>query len=127
GKRFGLFPAASIGWVASEESFFKEKLSFIDYLKFRYSYGVVGKDNLGSQRFYYLPDRYSFTGGYFFGTTRTMSPGAREASLGNPDVTWEKSKKQNYAIEFMTFNQMLSVTFDYFIENRTDILITRRN
>ena len=126
GKRFGTFPAVSVGWIPSEENFFKENISVVDYLKFRYSYGVVGKDNLGWQRFFYLPDRYSFTGGYFFGDSRTMWPGAREASLGNPDVTWEKSRKQNYAVELRTFNQMLSLTFDYFIENRSDILITRR-
>jgi TonB-linked SusC/RagA family outer membrane protein len=127
GKRFGLFPAVSAGWIISEESFFKDNISFIDYLKLRFSFGVVGKDNLGWNRFYYLPDRYSFTGGYFFGNSRSISPGAREASLGNPDVTWEKSKKQNYAIELRSFNQMLGITFEYFTENRTDILITRRS
>ena len=127
GKRFGLFPAASAGWIVSEESFFKDNISIIDYLKFRASYGIVGKDNLGWNRFYYLPDRYSFTGGYFFGNSRSMSPGAREASLGNPDVTWEKSRKQNYGVEMRALNQMLGITFEYFIEHRRDILLTRRS
>jgi hypothetical protein len=121
GKRFGLFPAASAGWIVSEESFFKDNISIIDYLKFRASYGIVGKDNLGWNRFYYLPDRYSFTGGYFFGNSRSMSPGAREASLGNPDVTWEKSRKQNYGVEMRALNQMLGITFEYFIEHRRDM------
>ena len=123
-KRFGLFPAVSGGWIVSEEPFFSDNITIIDYLKLRASYGVVGKDNLGWNRFYYLPDRYSFTGGYFFGDTRSISPGARESSLGNPDVTWEKSKKQNYAIELRAFNQKLGVTFEYFTEHRHDILLT---
>ena len=126
-KRFGLFPAVSGGWIVSEEPFFSDNITIIDYLKLRASYGVVGKDNLGWNRFYYLPDRYSFTGGYFFGDTRSISPGARESSLGNPDVTWEKSKKQNYAIELRAFNQKLGVTFEYFTEHRHDILLTRRS
>jgi TonB-linked SusC/RagA family outer membrane protein len=127
GKRFGLFPAVSFGWVASEERFFKEKAPFINYLKFRYSYGTVGKDNLGNSRFYYLPDRYAFTGGYFFGTSTSIFPGARETSLGNPDVGWEVAKKQNYAVELSVLDQKLSLAFDYFTERRTDILITRRS
>lgn len=126
GKRFGLFPAVSVGWVASEEAFFKTSFSFIDYLKFRYSFGMVGQDNLGSQRFYYLPDRYAFTGGYFWGTSTTMSPGARESSLGNPDVGWEVARKQNAAVEIKTLKQRLSIVAEYFTENRTDILINRR-
>jgi TonB-linked SusC/RagA family outer membrane protein len=127
GKRFGLFPAVSFGWVASEERLFKEKMPFINYLKFRYSYGTVGKDNLGSERFYYLPDRYAFTGGYFFGTSTSISPGARESSLGNPDVGWEVAEKQNYAVELSVLNQKLRLAFDYFTEHRRDILINRRS
>ena len=125
-NRFGLFPAVSAGWVASEEPFVKSSLPFLDYLKFRVSYGTVGKDNLGSQRFYYLPDRYAFSGGYYFGTTTSQSPGAREASLGNPDVGWEVAEKQNYAVELKTFKQKLNLTFEYFKEHRTGILINRR-
>ncbi len=127
GNRFGLFPAVSVGWVASEEKFVSENLSFLNYLKFRFSYGTVGKDNLGSQRFYYLPDRYAFTGGYYFGTTTSREPGARETSLGNPDVGWEVAEKINYAVELKTFKQKLSMSFEYFTEHRTDILIDRRS
>jgi TonB-linked SusC/RagA family outer membrane protein len=127
GKRFGLFPAVSAGWVISEERFIKEKLPFINYLKLRYSYGTVGKDNLGSARFYYLPDQYAFTGGYFFGTTTSMFPGARETSLGNPNIGWEVSKKQNYAVELSVLDQQLRLSFDYFTEKRTDILINARS
>lgn len=127
GYRFGLFPAVSVGWVATEEPFFQKNLSFLDYFKIRYSYGTVGKDNLGSQRFYYLPDRYAFTGGYFWGTSTSMSPGARESALGNPEVGWEIAKKQNAAVEIRTLKQKLSLVFEYFTENRTDILLSRRS
>jgi TonB-linked SusC/RagA family outer membrane protein len=127
GKRFGLFPAVSAGWIASEENFFRNNIKFIDYLKFRYSYGTVGKDNLGETRFYYLPDRYQYTGGYYFGSTTSVSPGVREMVLGNPDVGWEIAKKQNFAMEISSLQQKLSLTFEYFNEHRSNILIERRS
>ncbi|GAB1416061.1 TonB-dependent receptor [Paludibacter sp.] len=126
-KRFGLFPAVSVGWVASEENFFKENIDLINYLKFRYSYGTVGKDNLGALRFYYLPDRYGFVPGYYFGGTTSVSPGAKELTLGNPDVGWEIAEKQNLAMEMTLFKQQLNFTVEYFNEYRSNILINRRS
>ena len=57
GKRFGAFPAGSIGYILSEEAFMK-KQKVVDYLKFRASVGLVGNDNLGNNRFLFLPDSY---------------------------------------------------------------------
>lgn len=102
GKRYGLFPAGSIGWIVSEESFFKPLKKVINYFKVRASVGMVGNDNNGNNRFLYLPDAYILNDdGYFFGTNAgNKKPGAYEASKSNADVTWEKSVKQNYGIDF---------------------------
>lgn len=127
GKRFGLFPAASVGWVASEEDFFKNNVNFIDYLKFRYSYGTVGKDNLGALRFYYLDDRYQYGNGYWFGNTTSVSTGASELTLGNPNVSWEVAQKQNLAMEITLLKQQLDLTVEIFKEYRSNILIDTRS
>lgn len=126
GKRYGVFPAVSCGWVISEESFMKD-ISFLDYLKVRASYGVVGNDLSGKSRFFYLPDSYNpNSGGYNFGTNVSSNqPIATEQQLGNKYVSWEKAHKQNYGIDFSFFNSGLSGSFDYFIEKRSDILTTR--
>lgn len=118
GKRYGLFPAGSIGWIVSEESFFKPLKKVINYFKVRASVGMVGNDNNGNNRFLYLPDAYILNDdGYFFGTNAgNKKPGAYEASKSNADVTWEKSVKQNYGIDFSILNEKLNISLDYFKE-----------
>lgn len=113
GKRYGLFPAGSIGWIVSEESFFKPLKKVINYFKVRASVGMVGNDNNGNNRFLYLPDAYILNDdGYFFGTNAgNKKPGAYEASKSNADVTWEKSVKQNYGIDFSILNEKLNISF----------------
>lgn len=127
GKRYGTFPAFSAGWILSEEGFMKGQ-SVINYLKLRASYGIVGNDLMNTtSRFFYLPDAYNpSTGGYNFGTNvSTSQPGAIEKQLGNALVSWEKAGKQNYGVDFSILKERLSGSFDYFIENRNDILTTR--
>lgn len=125
GKRYGVFPAFSLGWVVSEEKFIKDHAKFIDFLKLRSSYGIVGNDILQNYRFLYLPDSYSASSGnYNFGVDTSSSyPGAAEQLLGNPNLTWEKSTKQNYGIDLKVLDQRLSVSADLFFEKRKDILI----
>lgn len=128
GRRFGVFPAGSVGWIVSEEKFFKPLRPVVDYLKFRVSYGKVGNDiTRDNSRFLYLPDTYNISSGsYSFGTTtNTKILGASEGKIGNPNVTWETAFKQNYGIDMKLFKNNLSINFDYFIEHRRDILISR--
>lgn len=126
GNRFGLFPAVSLGWIVTEESFMKN-IHFLDYLKIRGSYGIVGNDRLGSNRFLYLPDSWNYsTGGYNFGIDNPVDrQGAIELQLGNPNVTWETATKKNIGFDASFFNARLSTSIDYFHEYRKDILITR--
>lgn len=129
GKRFGVFPAISIGWTLSEEPFMQWIKPIVSYMKIRASYGIVGNDRTPSgSRFLYLPDSYNpSSGGYLFGTgLGTYNPGADEAKKGNPDVTWEKCAKQNYGIDINFFKSRLKIVADYFIENRKDILTERQ-
>ena len=120
GKRYGFFPAGSIGWVVSEEEFMK-KASWIDFLKVRASYGLVGSDNVSS-RFPYLAF-YGGGSGYDFGNNfGTNVGGTSEGNLANANLTWEKARKLNVGIDFTTLNQRLALTIDAFYEYRFDII-----
>jgi TonB-linked SusC/RagA family outer membrane protein len=125
-RRFGFFPAFSAGWIISEENFF-EVIPLIDYMKLRASYGLVGNDKIGGDRFLYLPDSYILSsGGYNFGTDNpTNQTAASEGQIGNPFVTWETARKQNMGVDLKFLNGKLGVIFDYFLENREDILTYR--
>ena len=127
-SRFGWFPAVSAGWVATNESFIKNIIGdhVLSYLKLKASYGVVGNDKMGSARFMYFPGEYLSGGGAIFGEDPVSRAGYVEGKLGNPNVTWEKSKKQNYAAEFKFANNKLSLNVDYFFEERSNILTARR-
>lgn len=131
-KRFGFFPAGSVGWVISEESFWQAVKPYVGYLKFRVSMGLVGNDKVGGSRFMYTSDPYgvdisspAHSGGlgYYFGINNAISLGAYEMSKNNPNVTWEKAFKQNYGVDFNLLKDRLAVSVDYFYEKRKDILL----
>lgn len=124
--RFGMFPSISGGWIISEENFMKSQ-NVINFLKLRASYGVVGNDKaVGGYRFLYLPDSYvSGATGYNFGVNVSANtPGIAEGKIGNPQITWETSYKQNYGIDFTVLNNKLTVNWDVFFEHRVGILST---
>lgn len=125
-KRFGVFPAVSAGWILTEEPFM-DNLSFIEYMKVRLSYGLVGNDKIGGNRFLYLPDSYDPTsGGYNFGTNiPSNQTAAAEGQIGNPNVTWETAQKQNLGVDMKFIQGRLGVNVDLFKENRKDILTFR--
>lgn len=130
GMRFGLFPAFSAGWVPTNEPWFP-KNDIFTFAKIRASYGEVGNDRLGgSRRYYYLPNTYNLKqGGYYLGNSNGSSQntyfyGATEGNLGNPSITWERAKKTDIGVETKFFSNRLSVDFDWFYENRSNILTT---
>ncbi|WP_160713852.1 TonB-dependent receptor [Chitinophaga solisilvae] len=122
GRRFGFFPAFSAGWLVSEEHFMKGATSFLDYLKIRGSYGVVGNDQLGGSRFLFQ-SYYADGGGGSFGNPPNGTSGINEGYLGNEMITWEKGYKSNIGIETKFLHNKLRVNVDLFHENRRDILI----
>ncbi len=129
GKRFGFFPAVSLGWVASGEEFMK-KFDFISFLKIRGSYGEIGNDKLyingAEQRFLYYND-YAQSGGYRFGSNFLWWDGIMEGRIGNNFVTWERARKSNLGMEANFFNSQLALVMDVFNEDRSNILISQAN
>lgn len=138
GKRFGSFPAGSVGWIMSEEKWFEPAKDIVSFFKLRASWGLVGNDKIGGSRYMYLSDPYNVNQaalleragkdsgafGYNFGVENgTVAKGAVESAKNNPDVSWEKAFKQDYGFDLNLFNDRLRTNFDYFLEHRTDILV----
>lgn len=117
GKRFGFFPAVSLGWNLGQESFMKN-ISWLTRLKIRGSYGESG--NLAGGSYQYLSD-YGFGTAGNFGGVPVM--GMWENIQGNPNITWEKAKKFDLGVEFAAFNGMLQVEADFFYEKRSNMLM----
>ncbi|PZP48605.1 MAG: hypothetical protein DI598_09835 [Pseudopedobacter saltans] len=130
GHRLGFFPAISAGWNVSKERFIADNpaFAFLDNLKIRGSYGVVGNDQIGGSRFLYLSTWTITGGGYTFGQNRDGNSysGAYETQTGNPAVTWEKSKNSDIGLDISLWKGALSITADYFWNHRTNILLTSK-
>lgn len=127
--RWGFFPSAGAAWMVSNEPWFKPYKKVVSNLKLRYSYGLVGNDNIGSptNRFYYLSEVHmnssSRTG--YFGAYRHISyPGIDVTRYANEGITWERSHKCNYALELGLFDKFNMIA-EYFTEHRTDIFMQR--
>lgn len=130
GNRFEFFPAVSLGWVISNEAFFEPMTKWVDNLKIRGSYGLVGSDETGpegSPHFLYI-DQVNLTSGGSFQTGMT----GPTLSLSGPEVNqyavqnagWERAKKLDIGVDLTLFRSW-NLTFDYFKENRYNILLHR--
>ena len=128
-KRFGFFPAVSVGWNMAEEKFLKNLLPVINQFKLRGSYGIVGSDAIGSAFSYAYRQEYTLNAARIyvgnFGLSSNPFNNIQEGTLPNNDVTWEKENKLDVGIDFGVFNNKLTGTIDYFYNNRYDILTTR--
>lgn len=127
--RWGFFPSVGLAWMMSNEKWFKPLTKVVSNLKLRYSYGLVGNDNIGSSsnRFYYLSEMSMNNSGLgaSFGETRNVSyNGIGVVRYANEAITWEKSYKSNYALELGLFKK-LDIIAEYFTEHRTDIFMQR--
>lgn len=146
GNRFGLFPAGSLGWIVSEEKFWKPISKVASFFKIRASWGLVGNDKTTDAiRFMYLADPYvtgstglitnasatsTDTYAYLFGNAQpgekpgtSAFAGAYEAAKNNPNIGWEKAFKQDYGFDLNFLDDRIRTTFDYYYEHRTDILV----
>ncbi|WP_175634295.1 SusC/RagA family TonB-linked outer membrane protein [Pedobacter ghigonis] len=121
-SRYGFFPAASAGWIISDEDFMKSSTSFLDFLKIRGSYGLVGNDAIGSARRFAYNDFFTRSAaGYTFGTGFAGVSGSGQLALANPFLTWEKAYKTSVGFDAKLFKQALSISADYFYEDRKDL------
>lgn len=128
--RWGFFPSAGLAYMVSNEKYFKNLLPYVQKLKLRASYGLVGNDNIGDSnaRFLYLSEINMNNGGT--GASFGYNEGAyKKNGIGinryaDPSIGWEVAKKMNFAVE-MTFLDALNVTAEYYKESRDHILQSR--
>jgi TonB-linked SusC/RagA family outer membrane protein len=128
GYRFDLFPSIALGWTITNESFMEKSENWLNNLKIRGSYGLVGDDNFptagGRWRWltqwesgssaYLVPSAYGGSSPYNF---------YREAIVGNPNLQWEEAIKYNIGAEFSLFDGLISGEVDYFAEDRDKIVV----
>ncbi len=146
-RRYGVFPAGSIGWIVSEEKFFEPVKDVVSFFKLRASVGKVGNDKIGTKRFAYVSDPYVVNSdgyaanayvsggeyrGYIFGQWASqvfgnVTNGAYESGKNNPNIGWENALKQDYGVDMNFLGDRLRATFDYYYEHRTDILLIDGN
>lgn len=118
---WGFFPSISLGWVMSEEPWFKKHVKWVDYLKVRGSVGQTGRDNIPAfnwiQKYYYASDKglgFGSNGGmYVAGIVPNASP--------NRDATWDKATKYNLGVDVNVLNNRLSANLDGYYDKSTDI------
>ena len=122
-KRYGFFPSLSLGWVVSNEPYIPEIIRENVHLKFRGSYGVVGNDQIGGDRFLYI-STVNYGNGAYFGLTQQYLSGIFEGKVG-ADVSWEKSYKTDIGVDLRLFKDAFTLQVDWFNEDRKDILLTR--
>jgi TonB-linked SusC/RagA family outer membrane protein len=116
--RWGFFPSASVAWRISEESFFKDHISFINQLKLRSSYGLTGNDDVGSWQWL---DGVNRDGGMYYGGTATGG-GVSIGSISNPRITWEKSRSFDAGLDVGILGNMFTLGGNYFFRHTYDIL-----
>ena len=115
GKKFGYFPAISLGWVPTQYKFVQEHLPILDFLKFRGSYGTVGNDRMDT-RFPYLTIMGANTSGIW-----NSGDGYTETQVGSSNLRWETSKKSNFGIDAKFLKNRFDFTVDFFNDIRSGI------
>ncbi|APG60665.1 SusC/RagA family TonB-linked outer membrane protein [Christiangramia salexigens] len=116
-NKFGYFPSASVGWIASDESFLKDS-DFLNFLKFRGSYGVIGNDRIPDFRYVSL---LNGEGSYVFDNELVF--GSAGGALANPQIKWEKQKTLDIGVDARLLGSKLEITADYFKKRTEDLLV----
>lgn len=124
---WGFFPGVSAGWVISDENFFKDHIKWVDFLKFRTSWGITGNNNIKAWRWLQLykaaPDKgfgFGSDGGmYVTGLTPEVTP--------YRDIKWDKTIQRNFGLDLAFLNNRLSVTFDQYFNSTRDMLTSMNN
>ncbi len=127
--RFGFFPSFGVVWMASNEDFFRNALSFINIFRIRYSRGKVGSDS-GVERWLYLENWIIDPNTWMFGEPYIQPSGYPmyfEGNTANPDARWETAIKNNIGLETGFLKNRLKLNFDYWWEHRVDMLIRARD
>ena len=128
GHRFGFFPSIAVGYTISREKFFEPLSDVITNLKLRASWGLVGNDQIGGERYLYLSNIELQNGdlGYTTGRDQNVTyNGPKYLRYANNDITWEVGRKWNVGLDLSIRNE-LNITFDVFREVRSDIFMQRQ-
>lgn len=128
-ERFGFFPSMGVGYLISNEKFFEPLTKYINKLKLKYTYGLVGNDAIGDEndRFFYLSNVNTSDGGkqQFFGNNYGFGPnGITVTRYANSFITWETARKSNLGLEIGLLDKF-EIQVDFFREKRKDILMDR--
>lgn len=121
-ERWGVFPAVSAAWVASEENFLKD-VEWLDFLKLRGSVALTGNDAVGGWQW---QTSYQNGGSYMFGENASVNNGLQYGSLVNEFLTWEKSTGINVGVDFRFLNHLHGAV-EYWHKHTFDILGNRQN
>lgn len=114
-KRWGFFPALALGWKISEENFFRNNITFINTLKLRANYGLIGDDRVNG---FLYKSRYTQTTGALFGTT--VNNGLDPNVIANPNLTWEKSRVLNYGFDGTAMKNKITFSADIWYRHTFD-------
>jgi len=118
-RKYSIFPSVSAGWVISDESFFTNNISFLNFLKLRTSYGTTGNSNIGSNAFSYYTSGYN----YVFGGA--INSGVYLSQLENNNLTWETTHEIDFGLDFQILKNRISGSFDYFNKTISNLLTFR--
>ncbi len=123
-NKYGNFPAFSVGWRLSEESFFRE-VKGINDLKLRFGYGVLGNDNINSYGF--LTSFVTNNDAVYpiDGSNTSITPGVRHLSIANPDVKWEETATTSLGVDATLFNNKMVISLDLYNRETTDLLFEK--
>lgn len=131
-NRFAFFNSGAIGWNVANEKWFKPVTetkvfgrNLIDILKFRYSYGEIGEDNVWERWLYQTT--WAYGGKTHLDSTNPNNESIytwyKESKVGNPDIHWEKAIKQNFGIDYAFLGGLVAGSLEFFNEKRSDIMI----
>lgn len=117
--RYGNFPSASLGWNIAEEKFLKNRVNWIDQLKLRAGYGVLGNQEIDDYQY----SSVITTGINYPNGEGGVINGAFPKNFANPDIHWEETAMTNIGIDFLALGNRLSLTADWYVKNTKDILL----
>lgn len=129
GHRFGFFPSFALGYTVSREKWFEPLSDIITNLKIRGSFGLVGNDKIGAERYIYMSNIDLQNKDLGFTTGKDQSTtywGPKYLRYPNNSITWEIGRKLNLGLDLSLFNNF-NLTFDIFKEVRSDIFMERQS
>ena len=119
-NKYGTFPSVSLGWNMMNEAFMENTRDWLSNLKFRFSWGKNGNDNIGDFRYTVLT---STGNNYYFGTNSSLALGSKANGLPNPDLKWEESEQTDFGVDMGFMQNALTLSVDYFSKKTNGMLM----